>query len=316
MTCNRIKVLVITGTVFLSVLHTAFSSPGANTCESVIEKNSRQVPAQKLEYKFSEQQDTLSTGIIWWHASFDSLFGAPQYLNVLIMDADTAAERFRLEAADRITGNNRLTASEFARHFNPLAVINAGFFSAHPEYVSSGIFKYRGEVYPFMKEEPAELQFVGSSAIGIDKDGNWIFYNRESNYWPDDWPRAHTALAGAHRLLEDGHIPMPVADESYVTDREKRHAGLRHPRTAICLTGASEIIILVADGRHEEAVGLSLFELATVMQKMGCTDAVNLDGGGSSTMHISGHGLVNHPSGNQSFDHEGERAVRTVIMIE
>ncbi|TVQ68208.1 MAG: phosphodiester glycosidase family protein [Balneolaceae bacterium] len=278
------------------------------------------------------------------------------------MNADTAAARFRLEAADRVEKSHppeepvrHLTASEFAGAFDPLAVINAGFFSDHPEYVSSGIFKVRGEVYPFQKEEPDELRFVGSSAIGIDEDGNWLFRNREDDAWPDDWPEAHTAVAGAHRLIENSVIPEPVASESYISMREQRHAGLRHPRTAICLAdvttghagkrdselrrsdtansgsrtfderhvgtetaepGHPNIIILVADGRHEKAAGLSLRELAELMLSMGCVDAVNLDGGGSSTMYIRSHGVVNHPSGNEVFDHEGERAVRTVIMIE
>lgn len=311
---------------------------------------------------FQWQHQKLEPGIVWMYAS-DSLYGAPQYLNLLAMDADTAAARFRLEAADHAGKPhppeepvNRLTASGFARIFDPLAVINAGFFSDHPDYVSSGIFKVRGDVHPFMKEEPEELHFVGSSAIGIDREGNWLFFNRVDEAWPSDWPEAHTAVAGAHRLLEDGIIPEPVASESYVSRREQRHAGLRHPRTAICLTDGAvghswsqasglrqqtgagstgwqshdepttgadsagsprpEIIIMVADGRHDEAVGLTLRELATILHGLGCVDAVNLDGGGSSTMYLRGHGVVNHPSGNGVFDHEGERAVRTVIMIE
>ena len=307
------------------------------------------------------QRQELEPGITWMYAS-DSLFGAPQYLTMLVMDADTAAARFRLEAADRVDKPHppaeplrRLTASGFARISDPLAVINAGFFSDHPEYVSSGIFKVEGEVYPFMKEEPEELRFVGSSAIGIDRQGNWLFFNRVDAAWPSDWPEAHTAVAGAHRLLEGGIIPEPVVSESYVSMREQRHAGLRHPRTAICLTDGAdghsgsrasglqqpgtsssgwqthdeptteadsavssrpEILILVADGRHDEAVGLTLRELAMVMLDLGCMDAVNLDGGGSSTMYIRDRGVVNHPSGNGVFDNEGERPVRTVIMIE
>ena len=315
----------------------------------------------RQQTNISWHRQELEPGITWKYTS-DSLFGAPQYLNVLVMDADTAAVRFRLEAADRVDKPHppeepvrHLTASEFARIFDPLAVINAGFFSDHPEYVSSGIFKVEGEVYPFMKEEPEELRFVGSSAIGIDRQGNWLFFNRVDAAWPSDWPEAHTAVAGAHRLLEGGIIPEPVVSESYVSMREQRHAGLRHPRTAICLTDGAdghsgsrasglqqpgtsssgwqahdeptaeadsavssrpEILILVADGRHDEAVGLTLRELAMVMLDLGCMDAVNLDGGGSSTMYIRDRGVVNHPSGNGVFDHEGERAVRTVIMIE
>ncbi len=313
--------------------------PRSDTTEPQKEIVLTETEITRIGTDISWHRQPLEPGVIWMQNS-DSLFGAPQFLNVLVMDADDAAARFRLEAADRVDKPHppeepvrHLTASEFARAFNPAAVINAGFFSDHPEYVNSGIFKVDGEVYPFMKQEPEELRFVGGAAVGIGPDGNWLFRNRENHVWPDDWPEAHTALAGAHRLVENGVIPEPVASESYVSMREQRHAGLRHPRTAICLAGEQEsgsdgthrekrarsdsrILILVADGRHEEAVGLSLRELAEVMLSMGCLDAVNLDGGGSSTMYLRDHGVVNHPSGNRRFDHEGERAVRTVIMIE
>ncbi len=278
------------------------------------------------------QKKELSPGILWQHAAFDSLFGARQYLNLLVMHADTAAARFRIEAADRLpaaepeknastseipTPGGRLTATQFAGHFKSIAVINAGFFTSHPEYVNSGIFKWRGEVYPFFKKEKSEeLGFIGSSAIGLDREGNWLFFNRQGDSWDADWPEAETALAGAHRLLEEGLIAEPVGSGVYRTALEERHAGLRHPRTAICLTRDHNILLLVADGRHEEAAGLSLSELAQVLQQLGCVDAVNLDGGGSSTMYLSGHGVVNHPSGNQVFDSGGERAIRTAIIIK
>lgn len=330
---------------------------------------------------FSEEsiwnRNEIAPGIIWKSASFDSLFGARQYVNALVLHADTAATRFYLATGDAVSnegngGSRRYTASRFASSHNALAVVNAGFFSDHPEYVSSGIFKNRGKRYPFMKEEPDELHFVGSSAIGIDKEGNWLFYDRKGRSWDNDWPEAHTALAGAHRLLMEGELPPRIARENYVTHREKRHAGLRHPRTAICLTGEKgftgnhiepndmmkisagisesnadetpstrvingkkkkggtysvgngisgeettpKIVIVVVDGRHKEAVGLTLQELALLLREMGCQDAINLDGGGSSTMYINGYGVVNHPSGNAIFDHEGERAVRTVILIK
>jgi exopolysaccharide biosynthesis protein len=197
-----------------------------------------------------------------------------------------------------------------------LAVVNGGFFSDHPEEVNSGIFKWQGSVWPFTREEPEELRFVGSSAIGLDAGGNWIFMNRMGNAWTDDWPEAVSALAGAHRLIDAGAIPEPVKSGRWRSSREIRHSGLRHPRTAVCVTDDPYIILLVADGRHREAVGFTLTELAKLMHHLGCTDAVNLDGGGSSTMYIEGSGVVNHPSDNRVFDREGERPVRTLILIE
>jgi exopolysaccharide biosynthesis protein len=50
------------------------------------------------------------------------------------------------------------------------------------------------------------------------------------------------------------------------------------------------------------------------MSWLGCRDALNLDGGGSSTMVFDGN-IVNHPSDNKKFDHQGERVVANAIVV-
>ena len=72
------------------------------------------------------------------------------------------------------------------------------------------------------------------------------------------------------------------------------------------------ITIVVADGRTSESEGLSLLELAELMESYGCVTAYNLDGGGSSTMVFNGV-VVNQPTtnGNQII----ERAVSDIVYI-
>ena len=48
---------------------------------------------------------------------------------------------------------------------------------------------------------------------------------------------------------------------------------------------------------------------------LGCTEAINLDGGGSSTMYIKDEGVINFPSDNKQHDHEGERPVSNAILV-
>ena len=59
-----------------------------------------------------------------------------------------------------------------------------------------------------------------------------------------------------------------------------------NPRTAIGVIGELHYLFVVADGRTSESEGLSLYELAQIMQKYGCITAYNLDGGGSSTLYF------------------------------
>lgn len=83
----------------------------------------------------------------------------------------------------------------------------------------------------------------------------------------------------------------------------------RHPRTAIGWRPDGKIILVVVDGRQKSSVGMTMDELAGLMLEMGCAQAMNLDGGGSTTMAIKNR-IVNSPS-----DITGERPVSDALMI-
>jgi exopolysaccharide biosynthesis protein len=84
-------------------------------------------------------------------------------------------------------------------------------------------------------------------------------------------------------LLAEGKVLTNPADSN------------RAPRTAVGLAG-SRVWFVVVDGRQPDvAIGKSHHELALFMQRLGCTDALNLDGGGSSTLWYEGR-VMNRPS--------------------
>lgn len=88
----------------------------------------------------------------------------------------------------------------------------------------------------------------------------------------------------------------------------------RHPRTLIGKDEQNNIYFVVVDGRSTgNADGMSIQELQKICFWMGMTDAMNLDGGGSSTLWSKELGVINHPCDNKLFDHEGERKVLTSI---
>ena len=72
---------------------------------------------------------------------------------------------------------------------------------------------------------------------------------------------------------------------------------VRHPRTAVGWN-ATHLFLVVVDGRQRFSVGMTHPELAEYMRKLGCTEALNLDGGGSVTLWLRGR-IVNSPSGGQ-----------------
>ena len=63
---------------------------------------------------------------------------------------------------------------------------------------------------------------------------------------------------------------------------------------------------------------MSLPDFVRLLRSLGCYDALNLDGGGSTTMFVDGfghNGIVNHPTDNGKYDHEGERTVSNCIVV-
>lgn len=122
-------------------------------------------------------------------------------------------------------------------------------------------------------------------------------------------------------ILSHGDImtagPMLLRQGQYVPQRDDRtFVTKRHNRTALGLRPDGTTVLLVADGRFKDkAEGLTLPELERVMRWLGCTEAINLDGGGSSTMYIKEKGVVNYPSDNNRHDHEGQRPVSNAILL-
>ena len=95
-------------------------------------------------------------------------------------------------------------------------------------------------------------------------------------------------------------------------DEEVERAQITNPRTAIGMVEPLHYIMVVSDGRTEESVGLSLYELGELMQRLGCDCAYNLDGGGSSTMWFNGE-VLNKPT--TYGDVIAERPISDIIYI-
>jgi hypothetical protein len=115
-------------------------------------------------------------------------------------------------------------------------------------------------------------------------------------------------IGGWPRILRDGVV---VGGESATTEGTlSRNAEVRHPRTAIGFSrDSSTLFLLTVDGRSENSGGMTLAELAGVMRERGAWQAMNFDGGGSTTMVIDGR-VVNRPS-----DKEGEREVGNALVV-
>lgn len=119
--------------------------------------------------------------------------------------------------------------------------------------------------------------------------------------WSFGWPYVADVIGGVPRLVDDG---------TAIPSRCGASLCRRHPRTGIGVTGDGSLLFVVVDGRSRRSVGMTLARFAKTFVRLGAVDAVNLDGGGSSTMWIAGRGVVNRPS-----DLGGERAVVNAVLL-
>jgi exopolysaccharide biosynthesis protein len=93
----------------------------------------------------------------------------------------------------------------------------------------------------------------------------------------------------------------------------------KHPRSAIFTTKDKKTVFITVDGRRKgNATGVSIAELTHLIRILGGHDALNLDGGGSTTLWLEGapeNGVLNSPSDNGKFDHQGERKIPNIIYV-
>jgi hypothetical protein len=115
-----------------------------------------------------------------------------------------------------------------------------------------------------------------------------------------------TAIGGSPVLVVNGIKQVSTSEELIEVNN-----GVREPRTAVGYTAEGKVIFLVVEGRNPEiSNGVTLDELAEIMVSIGCKEALNLDGGGSSAMQILGQNTV-RPS-----DAGVLRAITSALMLK
>ena len=132
----------------------------------------------------------------------------------------------------------------------------------------------------------------GFVVVGPEKNLNTIVNARKLklklNINPE-WRDVNHIISGGPYLVKNGEVFVDM------TAQKLGSVGGRNPRTAIGYTKDNNLIMLTADGREGSSIGLTLMELANLMKDLGCVNAMNLDGGGSTVMYVNGQ-VVNKPA--------------------
>ena len=288
----------------------------------------------QLKWSISDSiQPTLLNNLTLYF-TIDSLDGKPNkayYIKAnlknknLVFDVDTTLKR-------------RLTPfAFFEKNKQPIVVVNGTFFSYKTNQNLNTVIK-NGRAISFntpntkgISTDSTKTVKMYRSAIGISKNRNadvaWVNSDSSKKASASQTPitpitanniitakiifkkwRVKTAIGGGPVLIQNRGIAISNNEELLFAGNAKFD---KHPRTAMGYTADGYLIILVVEGRNAGvAEGANLLQLANMLKDIGCVEALNLDGGGSSCMLVNGKETIK-PS-----DKTGQRAVPAVFMIK
>ena len=225
--------------------------------------------------------------------------------------------------------DGRASVSELAASTGACLLVNAGYFrmdldpSTHVGLLMSGgnlVQTATRGVYRDDLRYPVARAAIGFSAADVPSVG-FVRTRSDSVFVlegpPDNKPGSPApepesewltwdvvdAVSGGPALLKDGSVAITTDEEVFFGTAIPNI----HPRTAAGLTADGDVILMVVDGRQSDSRGVSLEELARLMLSAGAVTALNLDGGGSSTMVVDGM-LMNRPTGG-TFEREVVSAI-------
>ena len=215
---------------------------------------------------------------------------------VYVADVQLSSSAYlRTAFADSTYGRNITEkTSSIASSVDAILAINGDYYGAQ----RSGYVIRNGVLYRSTSNGGEDLVIYADGSFGIISE--------------DEITAEELLAAGAENVLSFGPALVQDGAISVSETDEVGRAMASNPRTGIGVIDDLHYLFVVADGRTSDSDGLSLYELATFLQSLGCTTAYNLDGGGSSSMVFNGM-LINNPtSGGRKSN---ERSVSDIVYI-
>ena len=253
--------------------------------------------------KVKWDHEKLAPGLIWKSSHTLLEDTIPQNINVLVVNLQ------KRKISILYNPKENIRTSKQGSEAKALAAVNAGFFNIK-DGGSATYIKTQGRIIDIdtAKKWPKNINMTGS--VLIDTEGHLSISGSMLNSWYDSHPEFPEVLVTGPLLLRDKKKNLLPKTSLVIT---------KHPRSSIGVINKHKVVLITLDGRTADSRGMTLLQLTDLMISLGCKDAVNLDGGGSTTMWINGkpfNGVVNMPCDNKKFDHEGERAVSDIIIIK
>ena len=186
--------------------------------------------------------------------------------------------------------------SSIAQEVGAILAINGDYYG----FRDSGYVMRNGYLYRSTAASSSQEDLV------IYEDGTFDIIDES------DVTAEELQAAGAVQIYSFGPGLVEDSELSVTESQEVSQSMTSNPRTAIGMIEKGHYVMVVSDGRTSESEGLTLYQLARVMQDLGCSEAYNLDGGGSTTMYFNGQVINNPTTTGRSIK---ERSVSDIIYI-
>lgn len=252
-----------------------------------------------------------------WYSFRGEEFGAQQFVNVVSLDLNCKDYELEFVAIDRLD-----SLSSVAMRHDAVVAINGTY-----EWDASFV-KVDGKVFSEITLPADHLRYwKHEGAVAYDGKKIKIGYGDKSSYAKSKMPN----MLSSSPMLIDNYKQVGatfVGDISKLnisklpSEDYRRHQSVRHPRTAVALTRSNRLLLITVDGRSVNSAGMSAKELTEFLVTwFNPRYALNMDGGGSTTMYIKGSGesltdVINYPTDNKRYDHYGQRRVSSHILVK
>ena len=252
-----------------------------------------------------------------WYSFRGEEFGAQQFVNIISLDLNCKDYELEFVAIDRLD-----SLSSVAIRHDAVVAINGTY-----EWDASFV-KVDGKVFSEITLPADHLRYwKHEGAVAYDGKKIEIGYGDKSSYAKSKMPN----MLSSSPMLIDNYKQVGatfVGDISKLnisklpSEDYRRHQSVRHPRTAVALTRSNRLLLITVDGRSVNSAGMSAKELTEFLVTwFNPRYALNMDGGGSTTMYIKGSGesltdVVNYPTDNKRYGHYGQRRVSSHILVK
>ena len=221
-------------------------------------------------------------GVTYGKATFDDLYGNAQMVSIAKYSSSTFSTMI-YDKEHSTMGTNGLAAEAGAT-----VAINGSYFNMSNLTSCTALWLYGAEVATTVSDEFARCNGV----IGF-KNGDFTIENYGSSTTAAKlaaWGEYYDGFIACGPILRKNgrSVDANVGGEGFYGP---------HPRTMLGKCADGTVYMVVMEGRMEGASGFSTANMVSLAEDLNMTDAINLDGGGSSTLWVNGAGVINRPSG-------------------